>query len=824
MVEPGPPAPIAPIAPIGLDAGARTAMHRLTGAEWRAAVLDLTGVSSTGELPADFVLHGFSSVGAAEVTIAPVEFEQLEAAAWDVADLALPDAASTSDILGCATEPPLGAPDLEIAASPCVRSFAARFLTRAFRRPASRADVDRWESLYLGVLGETGKAHLATRAMVAAALLAPDFLFRMEFGLPMDGELELRRLDGPEQAARIALTLLDTPPSDALAASGSAGELLDPTAIALAADQAMAQADAATAWGTFFAEWADLGRVELVTKDPALFPAWTPTLQTAMTTEAELLWRSIALEGDADLRTLFTSTEGHIDAELAAVYGVEAPAQAFTSMELPPERAGMLTRGAFLAGRSHASVNSPTLRGKYVRTRLLCSDVPPPPEGVVTEVPEGGEGPLRERLRAHSETPQCSSCHAMMDPIGFAFEHYDPIGAWRELDAGFPIDDLTHLDGVVLEGGAELGAALASHEELPRCIAINAFSHVLGHIEQITEDQQLDAVTGTFVDGGHRLSTLVGAVADTLAFRTVGVPDGGSCEDSEEGVVRACATECGAGDEVCNAGTWVGCSAPRPTAETCNGLDDDCDGDIDGDVIVACEDDGRPGVAGCVDGVLTACDPVGGWETCNGLDDDGNGAVDEMVIELPTITAADITGSHPDCLPASNSHSHSCRAAVHRICAARGCAPTGIGPVASNLDDTQFALACVGNAQVVQTAYSVLSGHHGSCNAEARFGPGCNAAIHRFCASEGLTTGYGPIENTGDLAVVACTPGATVIGTTYSELSAYVATCTATGERMGENCDRAFHDFCRDRGYDTGHGPLENFGDAAIAACLGGAQ
>ena len=116
-------------------------MHRLAAVEWRTAAEDLTGVVHGGSLSDDFVLHGFTSVGAAEVSVAPLEIEVIEAVAWDVADASLPEGASPDDLLGCQVSPDLGTGD-PIDAEPCVRAFAVRCLTRAFRRPATRADVE----------------------------------------------------------------------------------------------------------------------------------------------------------------------------------------------------------------------------------------------------------------------------------------------------------------------------------------------------------------------------------------------------------------------------------------------------------------------------------------------------------------------------------------------------------------------------------------------------------------------------------------------------------------------------------------------------------
>ena len=812
-----PPPPTSDL-PTAVDPGARTGLHRLTATQWRNAAQDLTGVRWEGELPADFELHGFVAVGAAETTVAPLDLELYEAAAWGVAEQTVADAAARDALFGCAVEPSPGAGELD--AAPCVRAWLASFLSAAWRRPASGEEIDRLVTVFDAVTEGSGSTVLATQALVAAGLLAPDFLFRVELGVDTD-DPELRLLSDHEAAARLAFTLTDRPPDAALRARASEGGLATAAAMQEQATLALATDQSTGPLTAFFAQWTDLDALWLTAKDPTQHPEWTPDLQAAMATEAELLFRDVALADGGDLRDLFTTRTGRITPELAAVYGV-APPGSLDPVELPPERAGLLTRGAFLAPNAHATLTSPTRRGKFVRSRLLCQDIAPPPEGVIASLDAlPDEGTLRDRLEQHMADPACELCHSQMDPIGFAFEHFDPVGAWRDTDNDLPVDASTDLDGDPIASGAELGAALAEHPRLPRCVTSNAWRHLLGHLEQGYERDPLFASEDAFEASAYNVPSLMHAITGTLPYRTVSIPEGGACD--VEASTRACATACGEGTETCVAGAWVGCSAARPIEELCNGIDDDCDGSIDEAVVEACTVNGRPGLRSCSDGVWWDCAPVVADETCNGLDDDGDGLVDEeLAVDLRAVVGADLSGQHPDCDPDVWTHSPHCRAATHRACATTACATTGIGPVAWEADGTG-GIVCLDDtvATIQWTTYTALGAQHGGCHQGNRFGPDCNAAINRWCSAQGLTTGYGPIENSGDDAVVACNPGATVIHTTYTEVSAYGELCNGASERMGPDCDAAFHHYCRAQGYATGHGPLENSGDNAHVACIG---
>jgi hypothetical protein len=314
----------------------------------------------------------------------------------------------------------------------------------------------------------------------------------------------------------------------------------------------------------------------------------------------------------------------------------------------------------------------------------------------------------------------------------------------------------------------------------------------MGHAELATEQIAIDELTTAFVGDDFRLATLVRALVASEAFLTVGTPEAEACTD---GSTRACATSCTDGLDVCLDGEWMGCDAPTPRLERCDdGVDDDCDGEID-----------------------EGCEPPP--EVCNGVDDDLDGQVDEgLEVATTPVSYADLSVAHPSCDATITSFDGPCNAAVHRLCADTDCAVSGYGPVSSSpevvcLDDTE--------AVVVSSTFTELSAAHPDCHEGATHGGPCNAAISRVCAGMGLSTGYGPVEHSGDVAVVVCTPNATVIEGSYATLSSYHALCDGSWERWGPSCAAAIHGFCIDEGYVSGHGPLENSGDLAVIACLG---
>lgn len=766
-------------------------MHRLTEAEYRTSVGQLLGVDVQAELPVDYRLHGFTTVGGAELSIAPADLEQYEASAWEIASRVLPDPAARDLALSCALDQ---IPDPEA----CIAPWALDLARQAWRRPLDQQDLDHLVGVFSTIDANVGDRMLAARAVVALVLQSPWFLFRIEVGTPDPSDADLRHLTDHEVAARTATLLTGGLPDAALSADADAGRL-DPARLADHARRLLDEPEAHGAIGRFAHELLDLGRLEDLTKDEALFPDFTPTLRAAMAEEIRALFVDVVLTADEDLTALWTGRRAWVTPELARHYGLVEPG-GWTELPEDQARGGVLGRAGFLALNAHQATTSPTHRGLFVRTRLLCGIVPAPPAGVNTELAEPEPGiSLRERLALHRTAPQCAGCHAEMDPIGLAFEQFDATGAWRSHDNGVPVDASGELDGVVVDGVAELSRALAEHPDVPSCLTRQWLRHALGQSEGETSEHAIAELTGELADAGYRLRELLVAIVTHPAFRTVTVPAGA-----------------------------VGSCAPRVAGpEQCSGVDDDCDGEVD-EAVRTCEGERGWGVETCVGGAWTGrCEErLPDPEVCNGVDDDGDGGIDEgLSVDLLRSSWDALEEAHPACTAPFDTESGACRAAIHRTCGASPCSFTGFGLVA--IEGGEPTLGCVdeNKAEALAVDYAVLASQHPVCDGVGeRQGPHCNAAIHRYCRSVGYTTGFGPVENSGTTAHLMCEPTTTVRNTTYTEVAPFGPSglsCDGVAQRWGEACAQAIHGWCRDRGFETGHGPLENSGDDLTVGCLG---
>lgn len=770
---------------------AEATLHRLTDSQWRNAVEDLTGHRFTGALPGDYVIQGYSAVGAAEVTIAPTDLELFETAAWSVAAAVVADADTA---LGCALTAPLGEGDLALDGTACLRGWLSQTGTRAWRRPLTELELGSLVDLVFGLLDTTDSPTLAVQGGLATLLLSPHFLFRVERGVPDPTVPGRQCFTGYEAASRLSFLLWDSGPDDALLAAAAAGELDDRAGIRAQAERLLDDPRARLALGDFWAEYMDLERVGLVEKDASQFPQVDDGLRSAMAEEIRLLFDDFAF-GDQDFLDLWTTDLAWVNADLGAIYGVSMDGDALQRVRLTGEqdRGGLLGRAAFLFLNAHATINSPTHRGRFVRDTLLCQDIPPPPAGLDTSLDSYDDGTLRDKLSVHMQDPSCASCHTLMDPIGFGMEYFDPIGQRRELDNDLPIDATGDLDGAEFDGAAGLGVALAAHPALPGCLVQQLYRHATGHLARGQEHRALATFTDALLDSGGSFRELLLTMVTDQVFRTAA--DGG---------------------------------AAPPEEALCDGHDDDLDGVVDEQLVQPCDSPTGLGTQRCSDGAWGRCiGPALTAEVCDGADQDGDGAVDEgLDVDVVTLDWHTLTAAHGSCDPGVTTATGACFAATHRSCGARSCSATGWGPLVVDDSAQQSAVLCLGGADgvVVQTTYSTLQAIHGGCNTGNPVGVDCNASISRFCAGEGLTTGFGPLEYSGDDVWVTCTPTANTIATTYTALSAFGASCDGSTARNDEPCNAAIHAYCRDRGHRSGFGPLENYYDEAHVACVGTLQ
>lgn len=461
----------------------------LTKAEYRRAVEALFGsISAELKLPDDLFTSGFSSVGAGEVAINTPSVELYESTSRAIATEVFADASRWATLVGCQPQA-----DLNDA---CVVTFIQSFGKRAFRRDLVQEEVDQWLKVGKDTAQLAGAAGPGLAAIVSGILQSPYFLYRIEVS-SLDTSIGRLKYDGPSMASRLAFLLTGAPPKEALLAAAASGQLDTAEGVKAAAAALLNEPGAADGMATFFDEFSEARLVSVVEKSKELFPSFSPALQTSMLQATKLFIKDVVLAPGADVRSFFNSRQTFVDATLAPIYGVQAPASGFAQITLGPEtgRAGILGQAAVLAGHSLTDHNSPTRRGVFISSRFLCQVPPPPPDGVPTELPKDPNLTERQRLDLHRTNPSCKSCHALFDPLGFALEHFDSIGQYRETEHGLTIDATGTLDGVAFDGLAEMGQVFSENKRVLSCMMTNFYRNANGRVDA-TADAPLIAQLG----------------------------------------------------------------------------------------------------------------------------------------------------------------------------------------------------------------------------------------------------------------------------------------------------------------------------------------
>jgi hypothetical protein len=502
------------------------ALRRLTVPQYQNSVRDLFGDTSLAptELEADTVLHGFAAIGASQVAFSPRASELLEDAAFDLAGRALSNQATRQSLVGCA-------PSADPAGG-CAREFLRRFGRRAWRRALSDAELQRYATIAAQAATELGDPWAGLEYAVAGLLQSPSFLYRVEIGNPHPSDPGLRVFDGFELATRLSFFVWNTTPDDALLDAAEAGVLSSPDGLAAEAMRLLESPRARGALSNFWSEMLRLAELDELPQLPSAYPLITKQLGASMRSETLAVLNDLVFDRDADYRELFSSRSTFVNQELAQLYGLSPVAgNDVQPVILPPSapRAGLLGQGSFLALGAHAASTSPTRRGKLVREVLLCQAIPPPPPNVSTEFlpdPAGDvKRTMRQKLEFHRTDPNCAACHALMDPVGLALEHFDGLGAYRERDGNLPIDASGELDGASFQDALGLGMAVGAHPELATCLGRNLFRYATGRLETGAEEALVQGLSGGFAGDQYRVKRLLLAVIGSDAFRFAGKLD-----------------------------------------------------------------------------------------------------------------------------------------------------------------------------------------------------------------------------------------------------------------------------------------------------------
>jgi hypothetical protein len=407
----------------------------------------------------------------------------------------------------------------------CARRIAENLARRAFRRPATAADIDSLMPYYDKGRQGPGGHDSGIEQVVAAVLVSPDFLFRA-IRTPANAQAEFSLTD-LELASRLSFFLWSQGPDEALLEAAAAGKLNTPEALRAQARRMLNDRRASNLVRNFALKWLDLDDLDEVEPDPNLFPTFTGELRRDMAVEIELFVTSVLLD-DRNVGDLLAADHTFLNERLARHYGITSVlGPQFRRVTLDDaRRQGVLGKGAVLLRTSYGDRTSPVIRGAWVMDKLMGTPPTPPPPDVETDLSTPkGEAPktLRARLESHRSKPGCNQCHGVIDPIGLALENFDAIGRWRDrdVDARAPIDAKTTLpNGRVVDGPAELRAAIFGGRDLfVRNFTEKLTMYALGRELEADDMPQVRAIVQRSAAQNHTLSAIVSGIVSSDAFR-----------------------------------------------------------------------------------------------------------------------------------------------------------------------------------------------------------------------------------------------------------------------------------------------------------------
>jgi hypothetical protein len=485
-------------------------LRRLTRVEYTNTVRDLLGINSklAKDFESDTAVAGFETNGIATLS-ASGTLDYAEAATT------LADQIDVAKLTDC---------DPKTATDACARTFISNFGQRAFRRPLTPSEIDGILKIFSNkkVRSDFGSA---ARLVVETLLQAPSFLYRPDVA-PADDSAASKLARSYEMASRLSYFLWGSMPDETLFAAAQSGAVLIKEKRVAEVRRMLADPRANASLRNFYDQWMDGNRLASATKDSKLFPQFNDDLKASMKEETGRFVEYISQSENGSLTALLTSPVGFVDANLAKLYGVTAPASGFTRTEMPAgQRSGLLTQAGFFAGHSFAGEPSPIHRGLFVRRKLLCQDLQLPKNVEVKAPAVDPAVSLRDRLDQHRKNPLCANCHQLMDPIGFGFGNYDAIGRWQTMEGKFKADSLGEISGTdeidgTFDGAPELAKRLASSAIVQRCMTQQWFRFALGREETAAEECLMDQLAGQLRTKGLDLRELVVSIATSDAFAT----------------------------------------------------------------------------------------------------------------------------------------------------------------------------------------------------------------------------------------------------------------------------------------------------------------
>ncbi len=422
-------------------------------------------------------------------------------------------------------------PEVPAEEQGCAKRIFAHLARLAFRRPVTDADLAAPMRFYAAGR-EQGDFDAGIRSGLLAILVSPKFLYRAE---PPPANAEpgsVFRLDDLELATRLSFFVWSSVPDDELLGLAQQGKLHEPRVLEAQVRRMLADPRAENLVSNFAYQWLRVGEIEGFEPDPGLFPNYDEDLGIAFEKELKLFLGSILL-GDRSVLDLLDADYTFVNERLARLYGIAGVSgDAFRRVKLAdPNRFGLFGKGGILMITSYPNRTAPVLRGAYILDNITGTppNSPPPNVPALPETQEGQKAlTVRERLEKHRANPSCNLCHGVMDPLGFALENFDAIGAWRTKDryAGGPIDSSGKLaDGTEVNGPVDLRKALLARPDLlVRTLTAKLMTFALGRDLEAYDMPTVRAIARYADAHGDRFSTILMRIVESDEFQLEKVP------------------------------------------------------------------------------------------------------------------------------------------------------------------------------------------------------------------------------------------------------------------------------------------------------------
>jgi hypothetical protein len=408
---------------------------------------------------------------------------------------------------------------------PCAKEILATIIRRAYRRPITAADIERPMQFYRdGRKG--GSFDAGVEFALSAVLVSPEFLFRVEQDSPNAQPGAAYAVSDLELASRLSFFLWSSIPDEELLQAAVSGKLREPAVLDKQVRRMLADERSRSLITNFAAQWLFLRNLDSITPDMRLYPDFDDNLRQAFRAETEMLFETIQRE-DLSLLDLIRADYTFLNERLAKHYGIpNIYGSRFRRVALgdDSQRGGLLRHGSILTVTSYATRTSPVIRGKWILENLLGVPPPPPPATVPPLKENTGLGKgatVRERLAEHRDSPACSGCHQLMDPVGFSLENFDAVGRWRTVADGHPVDTAGGLpDGSEFDGVNGLERAIMKRPEIfVGTVTEKLMTYALGRGVEYYDAPAVRKILSGARENEYRFSSIILGITASTPFQ-----------------------------------------------------------------------------------------------------------------------------------------------------------------------------------------------------------------------------------------------------------------------------------------------------------------